>query len=131
MKRLDAGKGATGVLPEPPAYLDDQAKVEYRTLAEVLDAEGTLAQTDTKLLELYAVNYSILVRAYGELQRQGLTIESTGGRLFVNPNIGTITNATQKVRQVITDLGLSPTAAKLVEHRLPASTAGDKWEGLL
>ena len=63
-------------MPTVPAYLDGAAKVEYLALANILDASGKLSQTDPKLIELYAINYDLLVRAYVESKSQPLLTPS-------------------------------------------------------
>lgn len=118
-------------LPCAPSYLDNVARDQFKALARVLLECGKLPQTDVKLIEAYAANYSLLIRAVEDLNTQPLTYTSENGRPFVNPLIAVVHNATQKVRQIIADLALSPVTAKLVEGALPPVDPSGKWQGVL
>lgn len=117
-----AARKSEGV-PSAPTYLDEVAKKEFNALARTLDESGKLPNTDPKLIELYAANYSLLMRAVTELSNQPLQNEK--GR--PNSLIAVVHNCTQKVRQVIADLALSPTTSKLADDRLPPSAAESHW----
>ena len=116
--------------PEPPGYLDAVSRAEYLGLVAVLEDSGKLSTCDPKLIELYSINYSLLLRAVTDLAGQPLTFSEEGKRPFVNPLIGVVHNSTQKLRQVIGDFALSPVTSKLVEQRITGATVG-KWEDLL
>jgi P27 family predicted phage terminase small subunit len=115
-------------IPKAPAYLDDLAAEEFDKLTAVLAESGNLAKTDAKLIEVYAANYSLLVRAVTELGVSPLVFTGDKGRAFINPLIAVVHNSTQKIRQVIGDLGLSPSSAKQVADNLPSIGSAAGWD---
>lgn len=127
------GKAGTfNEVPTPPAYLDPVATQEYRLLTSILVEAGTLPQTDPKLIEMYAINYSLLKRATEDLQEQPLNMVAENGRSFINPLVGAIHNTTQKLMAIIGDLGLSPVSvAKLAiqpaKQADPLADFAAKW----
>ena len=130
IRKIKPTKNTSDRKPSAPSYLDDLARVEYAKLVEVLAESGNLAKTDPRLIEAYAGNYSLMVRAITELNTAPL-VTGDKGRSFVNPLVGIVHNSTQKVRQVIADLGLSPSSAKAVADNLPGVESSEKWAKLV
>jgi P27 family predicted phage terminase small subunit len=123
-------KGSTGATTNPPAHLRDVARDEYIRLAKILEGVGALDRTDARLIELYAVNYSLARQASDELERDGPTMTMPKGGIAAHPMIGVLNAATIRLRGLISDLGLAPNSYK---H---AGTSGDEsgegeWGGLL
>lgn len=108
---------------EPPSYLDDNGKAEYVRLSLILEACGTLGKTDPRMVEMYSINYSMLIRAAQELQESPLN-NNSNGRLYTNPLIGTIHNTTQKLTSIQSELGLTPTSINKVEIEIKKKSSG-------
>lgn len=111
---------------QPPEYLDRVGKAEYQRLSEVLEKGEILGKTDPRLIELYALNYSLLLRATIELQEQPLTMMSKD-RMFVNPTIGVIHNTTAKLSAIQNELGLTPASNQKIEIEAKKASGLDEF----
>jgi P27 family predicted phage terminase small subunit len=125
-KKAGTARGAIN----PPPHLTDVARSEYRRLAGILKSAGTLDRTDTRLIEMYAVNYALLRRAEEDLDRDGPTHETPRGAFIAHPMIAVMNAATIRLRGIIADLGLSPASSR---HGGTGETEedDDSWGDLL
>ncbi len=57
--------------PEPPAWLDDEARSEWDRVLPTLDEQGLVSVVDRGILISYCVSWSVLVRAVAELKVAG------------------------------------------------------------
>ena len=93
---------------------------------------GVLERTDPRLIELYAVNYELVRKAYEQLSKDGPTIITDKGNTLEHPCIRTINGATIRLKAIINDLGLCPASSKLTNPSGgEANKTEDKWAGLL
>ena len=114
---------------EAPAYLCLDAQAEYRRLAGVLKAAGTLEKTDPKVLESWAVNVDLLTRAYADIDRDGLTVATPGGGLASHPSVKVLNSASMRIKAIAAELGLTPASSKYGGGG--AQDGANPWEGLL
>lgn len=93
-----------------PDYLSDRARSEFERLVGILKTAGDITRTDPRLVELYAVNYDVLVTAQAVIKEQGMTVVSDRNNISPHPLLMTINQATIRLKGIIADLGLSPAA---------------------
>lgn len=115
--------------PNPPEYLTKEAREEYGRMVGVLLAAGTLEQTDTRLIEAYAIQVSMLRDAHRAIAKDGAYIEGSHGGTVAHPATNVINTATMRLKGIIHDLGLSPASARHGGANVEPSE--DKWGGLL
>lgn len=122
-----------------PDHLGPDAAVEYVRLARLLKAAGTLERTDPRLVELYAISYTLIRQAQADVDRDGLTLQVRRGvslSYHPHPMLAVINSATLRLKAIINDLGLAPSSSK--HGGTAAGTGGrsgagpdDSWEGIL
>ena len=100
------------------------ARAAWASLCEDLETAGNLAKTDAKLIEIYAETYALWRRCVSlltlqELATEDLEVEAGGvkattrpDRRFVNPLCGLYLNLSARLRQLLLDCGLAPSARK-------------------
>jgi P27 family predicted phage terminase small subunit len=115
--------------PTPPEYLGKEAREEYRRLVGVLLAAGSLDQTDSRLIEAYAIQVSMLRDAHRAIAKDGAYIEGSHGGTVAHPATNVINTATMRIKGIIEALGLTPASAKHGGANI--EPAEDKWGGLL
>jgi P27 family predicted phage terminase small subunit len=113
---------ALGELPPAPAYLGDIGRLEWQRTGALLIAAGTLSETDLAVLAVYCLNLDLLVRAQGEIERNGMTIEGVRGRVR-NPALAVVSGTTAAIRSLASELGLTPKSRARVAG--PAEDADD------
>lgn len=134
-----ATRGRKPAKPEPgpiadsewvaPDYLTDRGRAVYGWLVGVLREAGRLSRTDPRLIEAYAVNYDLLVTAYEEIKRDGLTVVSDRGNKNPHPLLTAVNQSTQRLKTIITDLGLNPRTYGGAPE--PGGDGDDQWGDLL
>lgn len=95
-----------------PRYMDGKARYCYTRLAKALN-NSPLAQTnvlDKELLELLAINYSMLETAVKDLADNGQTYVTSSGQIKANPSTGIVDKATGKIKACLDGLGMSPSS---------------------
>jgi P27 family predicted phage terminase small subunit len=91
-------------LGEPSAWLDDEAKAEWRRLAAEMLRIGTLTTVDRAAFEGYCKAYSRWLAAEKFLDKNGLTVKVGRGFLQPRPQVGYL----QKMREFASEFGLTP-----------------------
>lgn len=114
-----------------PDHLSDRGKAEFARLVEMLRSAGTLNRTDPRMVEAYAINYDMLVKASMDVERDGVTTENRFGASVPHPALSVINQATVRLRGLINDMGLCPRTSRYVGQPAPKAGDGDPWEGLL
>src|SRR4051812_44431859 len=70
---------------EPPDYLSEIASNEWLRVVALLRKAGRLNTTDARLVELYAVNYSMLKQAAIQVELDGPCTAGPRGNLVAHP----------------------------------------------
>ena len=113
--------------PVPP-HLGEIARGEFIRLVRVLRERGTLVATDPGIVEAAATCYEAFRIAQATLDEDGLFLTGDHG-LRTHPGVKVVLDMTGRLRQVLSDLGLTPKTS-LVGGSTP-STEADKWGDLL
>lgn len=95
---------------DPPEWLTERAAVMWSMLVPELLREGVLAVTDLHNVEAFCTAYDKWRMAEEEVQRTGITVQSSQGSPMKNP---ALTAANEAMRQVVTFgalLGLDPSS---------------------
>lgn len=114
-------------LPDPPEWLDEEARAEWQRIVPELVTIGLFTKADVKALEAYCKTYS----RWKELERQ---IDQLGTTFFKTPNghlqaLPQITNAHKYLNQCksfMTEFGLTPSARGRMT--LPSESDEDEME---
>src|SRR5262245_27368741 len=105
-------KGGSGPDWPIPPHLGDIARGEFVRLVGVLHARGTLEVADPALVECAATCYEAFRLAQATLDEDGHFIASEFG-LKVHPGLKVVLDMTNRIRQFMGDLGLTPRTCKL------------------
>lgn len=133
-----SGKGITNDNPNyiqttPPKYLDAKARYAYQRLAKALN-NSPMVQTsvlDKELLEILAINYSMLQTAVEDIQEYGQTYATKSGQVKANPSVGIVDKATKNIKACLDGLGMSPSSrAKILGDLVKDDKDDDSGETL-
>lgn len=92
---------------EMPDDLDPVGVQAWLSVVADLTTLGTLHQTDANMIALYARTFSMFMRIEDQLSQEDLTIASMNG-VRINPLVTAHASLVPRVRQLLSDLGLSP-----------------------
>jgi P27 family predicted phage terminase small subunit len=113
-------------IPTPPDYLDDDAIIEWERVTPLLYSQGLISELDMAMLAGYCTSYSTWVKAERDVQKYGLTRETSTGSLVQTPYLN-IANSTKKLmKDFAVQFGMSPVSKARVSARKP-NTKVDPW----
>jgi P27 family predicted phage terminase small subunit len=103
---------------DPPAWLSEDAKLEWLRLSPLLEASGLVTKLDVRAFAQYCELAALCERAWRNIEtmrRQspifdGLVVRTPGGGIAQNPVIRTAMNAAEKLVKIGSEFGLSPVA---------------------
>lgn len=100
--------------PIPPAWLSDEAKVQWGRFAVVLEQMGVLTIADGAALERLVLCYLEVKKLEEAVAADGHTYrtKSTQGEEVVkaNPAVAMLSSADTRLRQMLIEFGLTPAA---------------------
>lgn len=110
-------------LPKPPAFLSDEAKVEWGRVSEELYNLGILTGIDRAALAAYCQAYARWAQAeaaIGEMAKRdqltgGLMIKTTNGNAIQNPLVGTANKAAADMVRYAAEFGMTPSARSRIK----------------
>lgn len=120
-ERQDAARAvfnAPSISPEPPAWLDDTGKQEYRRLVQYAD---NLTKADSSLLATYCSAYSNYQEAQSQIQAYGVVMTTQAGGLKSNPASAVAAKSAGTMKQIASELGLSVASRLKIELNKQAS----------
>lgn len=133
-------KTAANSRPKPPLQgwdgfappdLDPVAQAAYARLVAALRHRGTLEKTDPSLVVAAARTLSLIERAESEIaSAPELTLTTANGTLMPHPASKIANMATQRLRGLMRDLGLTLATARLSDPKAVVEDAGP-WKDLL
>ena len=105
-------------LPAAPDHLNDEAKVEWKRVAEDLFRLGVLTEIDRVVLAAYCQAYGRWSRAEAVLAEMakrdeltgGLMVRTISGNAIQNPMVGIANKAMADMVRYATELGMTPSA---------------------
>ena len=122
-------------LPQPPAWLSEEAQDEWRRVVPMLTSLAILTALDMATFSAYCQAWAIFKQASEALARMassdsltsGLLIKTTNGNAIQNPLVGTINRAATNMLKFASELALTPVArARLHDtgYRSPVGGSG-------
>jgi P27 family predicted phage terminase small subunit len=106
----------------PAPWLSDEERAAFARLEELLHAQKLHTAAFAESLLLGAVKLAEIHALSLELRRDGLTFETTtttgAPKRMAHPALGTRDQAMRTLRQVLNDLGLTPTSLGRVDANL-------------
>lgn len=118
---------------DPPAWLADAAKDEWRRLAGVLEPLGVLTETDADALAAYCEAFVTWKQATNKLRQFGMVIKvgKTGLELpVISPYVKIAHQSMQQMRALLVEFGMTPSARARI-HVTPKPPTNNKWGKLL
>lgn len=123
----------------PPRYLGKMAAAVYRHLIPTLQQSNIIKQPDHAVVEALCIQVEMLRRSYDEIQENGIQqaiyetpISPTGEmgepefRGFKkNPAVNTLSDSTNKIKQLSAELGLTPQSRATLLNLTKADDDGD------
>lgn len=109
--------------PTPPAFLSDEAKVEWGRVVGVLFRVGLMTELDRAALAAYCQAYGRWAQAETALARmaekdlanKALMIKTSNGNAIQNPLVGIANKAKADMVRYALEFGMSPSARSKVD----------------
>lgn len=117
---------------DPPDFLDDVAKAEWRRVLPILERAELVNGLDRAMLTKYAAAWSIYCRAV-EATNGALIVKTAQGQVYRNPAIVILKAAAADMFMAAARLGLSPVDRQRLKQAAPKKgpqTAVDPFEAL-
>lgn len=125
-------------MPTMPAWLDREAKAEWKRQAPELYAVGVLTIVDGAVLAAYCEAFSLWKRASIRLQKQArnddkvlaeaILVTTKSGNVILNPLQGACNVARRDMVRLAAELGLTPSSrANLESAKREKDPLGDKY----
>jgi P27 family predicted phage terminase small subunit len=113
----------TNKLPSPPAFLADEAKVEWGRVSEELYRIGVLTDIDRAALAAYCQAYArwaaaekaINAMAAADLVAGGLLTSTSNGNKIQNPLVGIANKAAADMVRYAAEFGMTPSARSRIK----------------
>lgn len=115
--------------PNPPTWLDREARAEWRRVVPELDKLGILARLDRASLATYCDAWSRWVQARHLIAENGLVVDNPERGPVKNPAWQVYRDAAATVQALAKELGTTP--AVRLRMTLPEKDAADDGAGLL
>jgi len=116
--------------PSCPAWLDREAKAEWRRTVPLLDAMGIIAKVDRAALAAYCSIWSQWRDAEEKLRKFGPLLKPTAsGYIAQSPLVALARSSLEAMRQFMREFGLTP-ASRTRLQVLPQSNEPDEFERL-
>ena len=97
-------------LPRCPGHLSGEARREWRRVAHDLHQAGLLKACDRGALAAYCQAWADWVDANEHLVNEGKVLTTDKGYEYASPWVGIANAASQRMRQYMTEFGLTPSA---------------------
>ena len=127
-------------LPEPPDFLSEDAKGEWRRIIEEMVRLRLVTSVDTTLFAVYCesvAHWKAAVEALGRMAAQdpvmhGLLIKDRDGEARQNPLVRVVRNAGETMLRYAAEFGLTPVArARIASAGFEPPSGPGKFDGLL
>lgn len=119
---------------DPPEWLDEGAKVEWRRLAPLLTRLGVLTETDTDALCAYCEAWTTWKQATQKIRQFGMVVKATKSGVelpVISPYVKIAERATAQMRSFLVEFGMTPSSRARLHTASPAETPVSKWGGHL
>ena len=98
------------VVPKPPVYLSNYAKMEWKRSARVLVDARILHRMDLPAFEAYCDSYSTWRQANDILKKTGLVVVNQAGFEVAHPAVVIARNSKDQMNKFGAEFGLNPMA---------------------
>lgn len=125
--------------PSPPAFLNDDAKVEWGRVCSMLYKVGLMTEADRAALGAYCQAYGRWAQAERALTRMAerdavtsaLMVKTSNGNAIQNPLAGIANKAMADMMRYATEFGMTPAARARVDATPPNASEkkSDKFFG--
>jgi P27 family predicted phage terminase small subunit len=111
--------------PDPPPWLEDEAKAEWARIAPELERLDLLKPEDHAVFTAYCATWSMYLEAIRRVRREGITATNpSSGRISTHPAVHVAMAAGRDLLRYAQEFGLTP-AAELNLGKPPRPEAGD------
>ena len=102
--------------PNPPTYLDKEAKAEWNRVIDTLDSSGIITKVDRGVIVTYCESWSTYITAYKGVLKKGHILVGENGSVKKNPQAGFLTDCRAAFIKCAQELGLTPSARSKVQR---------------
>lgn len=118
-------------MPRCPAYLDAEAKREWKRLAPLLLKMGVLTEADYHSLGNLCQAYSTMVKAQTKLTETGLLLRTPSGYVQQSPLLSIVTSSVETITKLSREFGMTPASRTRVASIETIDTNFDPLEEAL
>lgn len=118
-------------LPRCPAWLDKEAKREWRRICPFLDQAGLLTQVDRAALAGYCQSYANWMEAEKHIAEEGSTFETPNGYQQQTPWVSIAQTNLKNMLKFCTEFGLTPSSRSRIVVANTLESDADDMETLL
>jgi P27 family predicted phage terminase small subunit len=116
--------------PEPPNFLDEEARAEWFRTATILQEMGLLSLADRSALAAYCTAYSRWVAAEAQVKKYGTIVKSPNkGFPMKSPYLTVADQSLETMRKFMVEFGLTPSSRSRI--RTPGSAKADDLDAFL
>ena len=108
--QIDAG------IPNPPTWLDKEARAEWKRVIKTLDTAGIMTKVDRGALVAYCESWSTYITAYRGVLKCGQLIMDSHGNVKKNPQAGFLTDSRAAYIKCSQEFGLTPQSRSKVQR---------------
>ena len=100
---------------KPPDWLNDEAKIEWERMTDILIDEGLFTGVDVACLASYCQLYGRWVEAEKIVKETGLTQLTRNGVTVQNPVVGIANTALKLMNKCLLEFGMTPSSRSNVK----------------
>lgn len=115
--------------PPVPAWLSDEAKVVWRSIAADMHRKGVLTEWDREAFAVFCESVIHHRKACELVDGSAILVKGAQGNLVKNPALQIIRDTSQTIRAFAQEFGLTPSARSGIE--LPATAEFEEARRLL
>ena len=114
MPKIEPQPEALSKLPDPPEYLGEIGRQEWRERGSQLLACGLLTEIDLPAFAAYCRAHERWVIAERRIEENGEILMTTNGNVIQSPYVGMANKAWELRHKALTDFGMNPSARSKV-----------------
>lgn len=118
------------ILPDPPTFLDAEAKKFWNEYGHKLHRLGLMTEIDGPAFAAVCQRYSLWVRCEKRLKSKGLIMKTETGYEQQRPEVSIAKNALADVKAFLTEFGMTPASRSKIDLKLDEKEE-DQMEKLL
>ena len=117
-------------LPEPPEWLDAEARAEWDRIVPELAEMGLLSRADRPALAAYCTAWSRWVEAEAMVKKLGTIVKSPEkGFPMKSPYLSIADQSLETMRKLMVEFGLTPSSRSRI--KVPGNDAADEFDRFL